>query len=90
MLQWLYTYVAVTIHICCKHMFQMFQLLQTYVAESDFMVQVFHEQAQAVPAGECRPCVCNTNVAKVDLDVAYVTMAIHICCKYLFIMFHLL
>jgi hypothetical protein len=26
-------YVAVAIHICCKRMFQMFHLFQTYVAE---------------------------------------------------------
>jgi hypothetical protein len=30
------------------------------------------------------------DVAKVDLDVAYVEMVIHIYCKYLFRMFHLL
>jgi hypothetical protein len=30
------------------------------------------------------------DAAKVDLDVAYVVMVIHVCCKYLFKMFHLL
>jgi hypothetical protein len=34
--------------------------------------------------------VHDTDVVKVDLDVAYVAMAIHLCCKYLFRMFHLL
>jgi hypothetical protein len=34
--------------------------------------------------------VCDTDVAKVDLDAAYVAMAIHVCCKYLFKIFHLL
>jgi hypothetical protein len=29
------------------------------------------------------------DVAKVDLDIACVAMAIHVCCKYLFLMFHL-
>jgi hypothetical protein len=44
MLQWLYTYVA---SICCKHMFQMFHLLYTYVIESAFILHMFHKQAQA-------------------------------------------
>jgi hypothetical protein len=30
-----------------------------------------------------------TDVAKVDCDVAYVAMVVHLCCKYLFPMFHL-
>jgi hypothetical protein len=29
------------------------------------------------------------NVTKVDHDVAYITMAIHVCCKRLIQMFHL-
>jgi hypothetical protein len=29
------------------------------------------------------------NVAKVDRDVAYVVMVIHVCCKHLFLMFYL-
>jgi hypothetical protein len=33
--------------------------------------------------------VHDMDVAKADLDVAYVAMAIHVCCKYLFRMFHL-
>jgi hypothetical protein len=33
MLQLLYTYVAVALHICCKCMLQMFHPFQTYVAE---------------------------------------------------------
>jgi hypothetical protein len=43
-----------------------------------------------VPAGEGSSCVRDTDVAKVDLDAAYVAMAIHVCCKYLFRIFHLL
>jgi hypothetical protein len=43
-----------------------------------------------VPTGEGGPRVHDTNAAKVDLDVAYVARAIHICCKYLFKLFHLL
>jgi hypothetical protein len=34
--------------------------------------------------------VFHKGVAKVDQDVAYVAMAIHVCCKCLFKMFHLL
>jgi hypothetical protein len=37
------TYVTVAIHVCCKRMFQIFHLLHTYVVESSFMLQVFHE-----------------------------------------------
>jgi hypothetical protein len=43
----------------------------------------------------CRRCfrgmlqVFRIDVAKVDRDIAYVAMAIHICCKRLFQMFHL-
>jgi hypothetical protein len=29
------------------------------------------------------------DVAKVDWDVAYVAIAVHVCCKHLFPMFHL-
>ena len=29
------------------------------------------------------------NVIKVDRDVAYVAMVVHVCCKLLFLMFHL-
>jgi hypothetical protein len=34
--------------------------------------------------------VHDTDVAKVDLNVTYVAIDIHVCCKYLFRMFHLL
>jgi hypothetical protein len=33
--------------------------------------------------------VFQINVAKVDQDVAYIAMAVHVCCKRLFLMFHL-
>jgi hypothetical protein len=33
--------------------------------------------------------VYHIDVAKVDRDIAYVAMAIHVCCKRLFQMFHL-
>ena len=31
----------------------------------------------------------HTDVAKVDRDVAHVAMVVHVCCKLLFLMFHL-
>jgi len=34
--------------------------------------------------------VFQMDVAKVNRDVAYVTMVVHICCKLLFLMFHIL
>jgi len=33
--------------------------------------------------------VFQMDVAKVNRDVAYVTMVVHVCCKLLFLMFHL-
>jgi hypothetical protein len=42
---------------------------------------MFQTYIASVPYGWCK---------KVDLDVAYVAMAIHVCCKCLFKMFHLL
>jgi hypothetical protein len=33
--------------------------------------------------------VFHTDVAKVDQDIAYLAIAIHVCCKRLFQMFHL-
>jgi glycerol-3-phosphate acyltransferase PlsY len=36
----------------------------------------------------CSECV-RMDVAKVDRDVAYVTMVVHVCCKHLFPMFYL-
>jgi hypothetical protein len=34
--------------------------------------------------------VRNTDITKVDLNVVYIAMAIHVCCRYLFRVFHLL
>ena len=41
--------VAYVSHICCKCMFQMFHLLQTYVAFKCFMLQVFQRVTGAWP-----------------------------------------
>jgi hypothetical protein len=35
-------YVAVVMYICCKHMFQMFHLFQTYVTTSVACYECFH------------------------------------------------
>jgi hypothetical protein len=32
--------------------------------------------------------VFRTDVAKIDLDIAYVAVVVHVCCKRLFLMFH--
>jgi hypothetical protein len=64
MLQWLYAYVASACYkcfICFRRMLQ--EMLSC-------MLQMFHEEAQVVPAGEGGPRVHDTNAAKVDLDVA--------------------
>jgi hypothetical protein len=34
-------------------------------------------------------CCIRMDVAKVDRNVAYVAIVVHICCKLLFLMFHL-
>jgi hypothetical protein len=33
--------------------------------------------------------VFNADVVKVDMDVAYFAMVVHVCCKLLFLMFHM-
>ena len=44
-------YVAVDIHLCCKCIFQMFHLFQTYVAASALYCECFHQQAQQQAGG---------------------------------------
>jgi hypothetical protein len=50
-------------------------MLQTYVSSVLDILEVY--------------CNSYMNVAKVDQDVAFIAMAIHVCCKRLFQMFHL-
>jgi hypothetical protein len=52
-------------------------MLQVYVVSS--VSDVFKGMLQ----------VFHTDVVKVDRDVAYVAMVVHVCCKILFSMFHL-
>jgi hypothetical protein len=40
--------VAYVSHICCKSMFQMFQLFHSYVVVSVFMLQVFYPDVASV------------------------------------------
>ena len=48
-----YLDVAYVSHICCKSMYEMFQLCQSYVAISVFMLQV-----ASVLSGCCICCKC--------------------------------
>jgi hypothetical protein len=76
-------YVAMTIHVCCKCMFQIFQLFQR-------MLQVFYLDVSYV-ASVCFKCFsCFKCMLQVScLDVAYVALAISICCNCMFQMFQL-
>jgi hypothetical protein len=110
-------YVAMIIHVCCKCLFKIFYLLQTYVARCLIMMlhmlqwlytyvvnvcskcficfrhmlqEVLFYVASVSWASESDPRVRDTDITKVDLDVVYVAMAIYVCYRYLFKVFHLL
>jgi hypothetical protein len=51
------------------------------------MLQVYNKNVSDVFIGMLQ--VFYTNVAKVDQDVVYVAMGVHVCCKRLSPMFHL-
>jgi hypothetical protein len=66
-------YIAMAIHVCCKYMFQRFQLFQTYVASVSFrcciycsgythMLQLCFSNVSAVSSGSCMfssgCCIC--------------------------------
>jgi hypothetical protein len=53
-------YVAMAIHVRCKHLFQMFYLFfQTYVANVFiWMLHIFHTYVASVLSG-CCTCFCN-------------------------------
>ena len=85
-----------TFHTCCKSIFQWFQLFQSYVAVSVFMLQV-----ASILSG-C--CICITHmfqvyvtifhllqtyVAKIDQDIAYVASISEAFYKRLFKIFQL-
>jgi hypothetical protein len=63
-------HAAMTIHVCCKCMFQMFQLFSYACCKCIFqMFSCFRHMSQVF-----------------YLDIAYVAVAIHICCKRMFYM----
>ena len=87
-------HVAMAIHVCFNCMFQLFLLFLAYVASVS--------SGCCKSRSEC--CICmhvasvcfrgvlqvfHIDVAKVDRDVAHVAMAIHVCFKCMFRMFHL-
>jgi hypothetical protein len=57
-------YIAMLIHICCKHMFQMFRLFQTYITERSSYCKCFisrlrkRVQAETVPVTASCPHMC--------------------------------
>ena len=68
------------VHVCCKRLSPIFHLF-------------FQTMLQVCLSGGYICCtymlqVFHTNVVKVDRDVAYVAMVVHIYCKLLFPMFH--
>jgi hypothetical protein len=104
-LQWLYTYVASVYSKCfiyfrrCKcfiWMLHMLQWLYTYIASVWSKCFICFRRQEVLLCCKCfmsrrrRSLCARYGCCKVDLDVVYVAMAIHACCKYLFRMFHLL
>jgi hypothetical protein len=80
---------AIASHVYCKYMFQIFHLFQKYVAsvlsgccKSRSGCCIYCNSYVTSVCSKCFICfrhmlqVCHLGVAKVDLDVAYVAMAI--------------
>jgi hypothetical protein len=65
-----YLIIAYVSHICCKSMFEMFQLFQSYVAKSALMLQV------ANVLSVC--CICFTHMLQVY--VPNISSASDVCC----------
>jgi hypothetical protein len=76
-------YVALTIHVCCKYMFQMFQLFQTYVASvlSRYFIYCTDYTCMLLVYVSNVSTVLNVCYKCFYLDVTYVIVHIHICCK---------
>ena len=78
-----HTYVASVfiwmVHMFCNDFSSVFRWFYKCFRCMFQVFQMFLEMLQ----------VFYTDVAKVDRDVAYVKMVLHICCKLLFPMFHL-
>jgi hypothetical protein len=105
-------FVAMATHVCCKCMFQMLHLFQTYVTnispgccksrsrccKNRFRCCIFLQLLHTYVASVCSKYfiyfrrilqVFHLGVAKIDLDVAFVAMATHVCCICTFQIFHL-
>jgi hypothetical protein len=85
---WNVTYVAMTIHVCCKRLFQMFQLFQMDVVHVlsgcciyfTVVLQVFHPDVAYV----------FTHMLQVfHLEVAYVLQWLHTCFRCILQVFQL-
>jgi hypothetical protein len=74
--------VAYVSHICCNNMFRMFQLFESYVAVSVFMLQV-----SSVLSG-C--CICFIHILQVyvsDVSSVHMYVALSVSCCTSFMMF---
>jgi hypothetical protein len=74
-------YVVVAIHVCCKFMFQMFHLFETYVASvsSGCYICFKHILQASIPNVSYVSDICCMRVYLVVL------VAIYICCKHMFV-----
>ena len=81
-------YVAMTINLCYKCMFQLFQTYVTSVLSGYCICCTGYTRTLQVYVFKCFSCFkCMLQVFY--LDVAYVALAIHVCCKCMFQMFQL-
>jgi hypothetical protein len=83
---------------CCKHIFQVLQLFSDVCFKCFICllknIWMLHNMHVSSVCFKCFRCfirmfqVFHLDVAKVDLDAAYVAMAIHACFKRTFYLFH--
>jgi hypothetical protein len=87
-------YVTSVSDKCCKRLFKMFYLFQIYVARSGCFICFTHTLQKYIPnvssvfslmLQQLFSC-CKLQVFY--LNIAYVTVAIHICCKCMFQIFY--
>jgi hypothetical protein len=83
-------YIVVIIHVYCKCVFQMFQLFHLDVACFYLDVHMLQWLYTYVASVYSKCFTFFIRMLQVFyLDVAYVTVVIHICCKHMFELFHL-
>jgi hypothetical protein len=84
--------------ICCKLVFQVFQIFQMYISSVSSRYCIYCLWLYTYVSSVCfeyfrcfrlKLQVFHLNVAKVDLNVAYVAMTIYACFKQMFQVFHL-